>query len=214
MTNVRFNMTDFTFPVNLKDDFAAFRIYLVLRYIDKDGKYVDVKEAMPGAGEKDYWECEKGNKKKLNYVRRNDAPKIDLSKTPESGNEALFEGLESKSLERVMVSIYDIEKDGFFDKFWREAAKLGFQAGLDLLSAGTAITVGNILTALKKKNEERSDIEKHFDDLLQKSIKAGKTRLLWEHSADITKAKNGDHFAVTGNSPLGIFTVDFSMHIG
>jgi hypothetical protein len=213
MPNVSFTMTDFTFPANLKDAFATFRIQLALRYTDKDGKFVDVKEILPGAGENDFWECEKGNKGKKNFVRQKDAPKIDISKIPESGAEALFAGLAFKSLNRVMVTIFDIEKDGKLDKFWRGAVKIAFGAALDLLPAGTAITVGNVLKALKKKPDDRSDIEKQFDDLIDKSKKAGKTRLLWEHSTNISTVVNGGHFAVTGDSPLGIFTVQFATEI-
>ena len=70
-----------------------------------------------------------------------------------------------------MVSIFDIEKDGKLDKFWHGAVKIAFGAALDLLPTGTAITVGNILKALKKKPDDRSDIEKKFDDLIDQSKK-------------------------------------------
>ena len=78
MANVRLTVTDFTFPPDLKDDFAAFRLAVSLRYLDEDDKLVDVKEYTPGVGDDDYWECEKGNKKKNNFVRHPTLPKLGL----------------------------------------------------------------------------------------------------------------------------------------
>jgi hypothetical protein len=106
-----------------------------------------------------------------------------------------------------------LKKDGFFDKFWRNAAKIGFGVGLDLASQGKALTIGNALTALKKKPDDRSDVEKQFDDMIDKSKKAGKTRTLWQHICVLNKAKNGDHVTVTGDSPIGVFTVDFALSL-
>src|SRR5437660_2658386 len=112
MPNVDLTVTDFTFPADLKDKYAAFRLQVFLRYAEADGKLVDVMEVIPGAGDKDYWECENGNKKKPNFVRHPTLPKIDTTKVDESAREALFAGLKFKTLERVTVKIYDIEKDG------------------------------------------------------------------------------------------------------
>ncbi|HEY0319383.1 MAG TPA: hypothetical protein VGC66_00280 [Pyrinomonadaceae bacterium] len=213
MANITLTVTDFTFPADLKDDFAAFRLSVTLRYMDPDDKLVDVMEVIPGAGNKDYWECEKANQKdpKKNPVRHPTLPKIDTTKVDVSRREALFAGLKFKSLDRVTVKIYDIEKDGKWDKILNKSLKIAFGVGLELLSAGTAITVGNVLTLIKKsKAADRSEVEKQFDDIIDASTKAGRSRLLWEHSADIEGITSGDHFAVTGNSALGIFTVDFA----
>jgi hypothetical protein len=214
MANVTLTVTDFTFPADLKDKFAAFRLHVTLRYLDADDKLVDVKEVIPGAGDKDYWECEKGNKGDANFVRHPTLPKIDTTIIDESAREVLFAGLKYKSLERVSVKIYDIEKDGKWDNVFRKALKIGFGLTLAMLPAGTAITVGNVLKALKdSKKADRSEIEKQFDDLIDASVKAGRSRLLWEHSANIEGITSGDPFAVTGNSQLGIFTVDFDSKI-
>jgi len=214
MPNVLLTVTDFTFPADLKDDYAAFKLAVTLRYVDADGTLVDVKEVVPGAGEDEYWECEKGNKKKKNYVRDPKLPKIDTTKVGVSRREALFAGLKFKSLERVAVRIYDVEKDGKWDGILDKGLKIAFGVGLEMLSAGTAITVGNVLSQIKKsKAADRSEIEKQFDDLIDARIKDRKARLLWEHSADIDGITSGDHFSVTGNSELGIFTVDFETKI-
>jgi hypothetical protein len=216
MANIKLTVTDFTFPADLKDKFAAFRLSVFLRYLDKDDKLVDVMEVIPGVGDSDFWECEKGNKKKQNFVRHATLPKIDITKVSESRREALFAGINFKSLERVTVKIYDIEKDGKWDKAFREGLKLAFGVGLSLATGGGAITVGNALKELNKKlgkDAERSEVEKKFIEIIDASAKKGRSRLLWEQSADIEGMTSGDPFAVTGNSQLGIFTVDFASRI-
>jgi len=215
VSNIILTITDFTFPADLPDKFAAFRLQVYLRYADADGNLKEVMEVTPGAGEKDYWECEKKNKSKPNFVRHPTLPKIDTTKVDVSAREVLFSGLKFASLDRVTVKTYDVEKDGTFDKVVRGALKVAFPVAVNLLSAGTAITVGNILSELKKqgKPENRSEIEKKFDEVIDSTKKAGKSRLIWTHSADIEGITSGDHFAVTGNSQPGIFTVDFASKI-
>jgi hypothetical protein len=214
MPNILLTVTDFTFPADLKDKYASFRLQVYLRYTDADGKLVDVMEVIPGAGDEDYWECEKGNKNRPNFVRDPKLPRLDTTKVDEAARQAVFAGLKYKALDRVRVKVYDIEKDGQWDKILRKGLKLAFGVGIELLSAGTAITVGNVLSVLKKsKAADRSEVEKQFDDMIDASKKAGRTRLIWEHSADIEGITSGDPFAVTGNSQLGVFTINFASEI-
>ena len=216
MANIRLTVTDFTFPADLKDKFAAFRLSIFLRYLNDKDELVDVMEVMPGVGDTDFWECEKGNKKKQNFVRHPTLPKIDITKVNESRREALFSGINFKSLERVTVRIYDIEKDGKWDKVFRDGIQLAFGVGLSLATGGAPITVGNALKEVNKKlakDADRTEIEKKFKEIIDNSAKQGRSRLLWEQSADIEGITSGDHFAVTGNSQLGIFTVDFATRI-
>ena len=216
MSNIVLTVTDFTFPADLPDKYAAFRLQVYLRYADTDGNLKEVMEVTPGAGENDYWECEKKNKKKPNFVRHPTLPRIDTTKVDVASRAVLFAGLKFASLDRVTVKIYDVEKDSKFDNLVRDGLKLAFPVAVNLLSGGTAITVGNILTELKKKSgkdEDRSDVEKKVNEVIDSTKKAGKTRLIWTHSADIEGITSGDPFAVTGNSQPGIFTVDFMSKI-
>jgi hypothetical protein len=89
----------------------------------------------------------------------------------------------------LRVTIYDVEKDGWFDKFWRNALTIAFGVGMEIFSGGLAITVGNVLTALKKKPEDRPEIEKQFDDLISASRAAGKMNFLGEGETGWNKWK-------------------------
>lgn len=146
---------------------------LTLRYLDSDGALTDTDEMMPGAGEKDYFECETDHKKDKNYVRSDDSASIDASKIiSEDAKEVVFAGLKASSLLSLRVSIYDAEKDGFFDRFWTKAVKIAFGVGLEIFAGGIPITVGNLLTALKKDPKDRPQVEQQFDDLISTGLKA------------------------------------------
>jgi hypothetical protein len=77
-------MTNFKFPANLKKARSSFRIRLLIRYLNDEGSIVDAKEVMPGAGEKDYWECETDEQDSENYCRSENAPEIDVYLVPAS----------------------------------------------------------------------------------------------------------------------------------
>ncbi|MFT3744573.1 MAG: hypothetical protein QM785_09765 [Pyrinomonadaceae bacterium] len=179
------------------------------------GILVELTEYVPGAAKEDYWECEAKNKDKPNFVRDSALPKLDISKVGEPRREALFEGITYKSLDRVAVKIYDVEKSSTWQKILTKGLDTFFGPALNLVKAGTAFTVGNLLTELKKqgKDEDRSTIEKKFSDLMNYLLKEGHTRLIWEHSTDIEGVKSGDSFAVSGNSQKGIFTATFKIRL-
>ncbi len=78
MTTIVVTLTDLTFPANLEDKFCKFRPLISLKYRDSDNKITFAREVLPGLGKRDYWECEKDNKSKPNYVRHQTEPKVDM----------------------------------------------------------------------------------------------------------------------------------------
>jgi hypothetical protein len=207
-------LTDFTFPANLEDKFAAFRLVVTLRYVDENDDILTAMEVIPGVGKTEYWECEKGNKDKINYVRHPTLPKLDTDKVDEMQRQAIFSKLKIKKLERVSVKIYDVEKDGKMDKLFREGLKLAFQVALEFAETGLPITIGNVKKKLEEKlgaNVERGVIESKVLEAIDKLANAGKTRRLWEHSAKIGAVASGGSFNVTGGSNVGDFALSFSL---
>ena len=72
------------------------------------------REALPGLGARDYWECEKKNKKKDNYVRHDTLPKVDMDKVDITKREIAFRDLDITGMERIEVELFDIDtKSGF-----------------------------------------------------------------------------------------------------
>src|SRR5215210_6837742 len=101
MATVDIVLTDLTFPEKLEDKYCKFRPLISLRYTDSQGQINYAREALPGLGNRDYYECEKGNKKKDNYVRDATQPKVDMNKVDISQREIIFNDLDIKSLDRV-----------------------------------------------------------------------------------------------------------------
>ena len=64
MSTIDVTLTDPIFPPKLEDKYCKFRPLISVRYRDSDNKVMFAREALPGLGKGDYWECEKGNKGK------------------------------------------------------------------------------------------------------------------------------------------------------
>ena len=95
MDTIDIVLTDLTFPANLEDKFCKFRPLISIRYRDSKDKIVFAREAMPGLGKRDYWECEKDNKSKPDYVRDEAGHKVDMEKLDPSRREIIFNDLDS-----------------------------------------------------------------------------------------------------------------------
>jgi len=109
VANIDITVTDLSFPSNLEDKYCKFRPLVSVRYKDSQGKTSYAREALPGLGSRDYWECEKANKKKDNYVRHNTLSKVDMDKLDISKREISFNDLDVKNLERVELEIFDVD---------------------------------------------------------------------------------------------------------
>src|SRR5687768_17558297 len=101
MATIDIVVTDLTFPASLEDRYCKFRPLISVRYRDSNDKITYAREALPGLGKRDYWECEKDNKNKYNYVRHDTLPKVDMDKVDISQREIIFNDLDVKKLERV-----------------------------------------------------------------------------------------------------------------
>ena len=116
MDTIIVTLTDLTFPAKLEDKFCKFRPLISIRYRDSNDKIMFAREAMPGLGKRDYFECEKANKSKPDFVRHDTEPKVDTNKVAISSREITFSDVDVKKLERLDLEVYDIDiKSGFFD---------------------------------------------------------------------------------------------------
>src|ERR1051325_6353332 len=103
MSTIDIVVTDLTFPEKLEDKYCKFRPLISVRYRDSADKITYAREALPGLGNRDYWECEKGNKNKDNYVRDATQPKVDMDKVDITKREIIFNDLDIKKIERLEI---------------------------------------------------------------------------------------------------------------
>lgn len=196
---VTFTMTDFRFPPEIRDAYATYRIYFELTYRDSTGKLVTVKEIMPGAGKGEYFECEKdGHKDSVRYSNR---PKIDLDKiTNETWKRVVFNDLNFASLDELVVGLQDVEKDSKLADLFRKILKEAFPIAIDLALGGKAFTIGNALAAINAKDPaaKRSTVETKFDEVLERTKKANKTRPIMDDIIDLDGVKSGTEIIVSG----------------
>lgn len=115
MKTIEVLITDLTFPEKLEDKYSKFRPLVSVKYRDLGGQVCFAREAVPGLSKGDYWECEKANKNKPNWVRDNMNHRVDMPKIDESARTVTFSNVPLKALEGVIVEIYDIDVTGFWD---------------------------------------------------------------------------------------------------
>jgi len=187
MDTIIVTLTDLTFPAKLEDKFCKFRPLISIRYRDSNDKIMFAREAMPGLGKRDYFECEKGNKSKPDFVRHDTEPKVDTNKVAISSREITFSDLDIKTLERLDLEIFDIDiKSGFFDALKDNLIRVLPVAAAPFLPATLPLTLTLIKGAVEQgTNKKISDLQK---GLIDKAIgkEDGAARSIFAHSQTLT----------------------------
>ena len=212
MATIDIVVTDLTFPANLEDKFCKFRPLISVRYTDSQGKINFAREALPGLGPRDYWECEKDNKKKDNYVRSATAPKVDMDKVDISQREIIFNDLDIKTLDRVEIELFDIDIKVGWEKVVAKGLQMLPANALALINPALPIT----LNLVKGKIEEATgkkvpDLEKA---LINKLIgkEDGAARTIWTRSQDLTNPP-AQTLTITGSGTQGSYSMTLTMTV-
>ena len=207
MDTIIVTLTDLTFPAKLEDKFCKFRPLISIRYRDSNDKIMFAREAMPGLGKRDYFECEKANKSKPDFVRHDSEPKVDTNKVAISSREITFSDLDVKKLERLDLEVYDIDiKSGFFDAFKDNLLKVLPVAAAPFLPAALPLTLTLIKGAVEQgTNKKISDLQK---GLIDKAIgkEDGAARSIFAQSQPLT-AEPSQTLTLAGAGVQGDYSV-------
>lgn len=212
MANVDITVTDLTFPANLEDKYCKFRPLISLRYKDSQGKTSYAREALPGLGPRDYWECEKGNKHKDNFVRHDTLPKVDMNKLDVSQREVIFNDLDVKTFDRIELEIFDIDIKTGWEKIVQTGLKTLPQDVLVLINPALPVTLNVVKEAFEKGTGKKvDDLEK---GLLNKLIGRddGAARSIWVHSQDLTNPPSSP-ITITGPGKDGNYSITLSLEV-
>lgn len=212
MSSVDIVITDLTFPASLEDKFCKFRPLISVRYIDSNDKPNFAREALPGLGPRDYWECEKGNKKKDNFVRHQTKPKVDFDRVDISKREILFSDLDVKKLERLEVELFDIDIKSGFEKAVQTGLKLLPPEALTFINPGLPVTLIAVKAAVEKGTG------KNVDDLEKKLINRligkedGAARSIFVRSEPLTNEPN-QVLTLKGPGKQGDYSMTFEIKV-
>lgn len=213
MATVDIVLTNLTFPAKLGDEYCKFRPLVSVRYRDSGNKIMYAREAMPGLGNRDYFECEKDNKDKPGYVRHNTEPKVDMNKLSISRREIIFNDLDVKKFERVEVELFDIDiKTGFWDGLRDNVLKVLPIAVAPFIPATLPLTLTLIKSAVEKGTGKTvTDLEK---GLISKAMGRddGVARSLWTNSATLTSDPQ-QNLTMTGSGVKGDYSVTLEMEV-
>src|SRR5262245_4449194 len=207
MDTIVVTVTELTFPPKLEDKFCKFRPLISIRYRDSNDKIMFAREAMPGLGKRDYWECEKDNKSKPDFVRHDSEPKVDMDRLGISRREITFSDLTVDKLERVDLELLDIDiKSGFFDALKDNLLKVLPVAITPFLPATLPLSLTLIKSAIEQgTNKKIADLQK---GLIDKAIgkEDGAARTIFTHSQTLA-TESKQTITLTGAGVQG----DYSM---
>jgi hypothetical protein len=212
MATIDIVVTDLTFPANLEDKYCKFRPLISVRYRDSQDKITYAREALPGLGSRDYWECEKDNKKKDNYVRHDTEPKVDPYKLDVSQREIIFNDLDIKSLDRIEVEIFDIDIKVGWEKVVQSALKMLPADALQFINPALPVTLMLVKGAIEKATGKNvQDLEK---GLINKAIgkEDGAARSIWVHSQNLTNPPP-QTLTITGPGTHGNYSITMTVEV-
>jgi hypothetical protein len=212
MATIDIIVTDLTFPEKLEDKYCKFRPLISVRYRDSQDRITYAREALPGLGPRDYWECEKGNKSKDNYVRDATAPKVDMNKVDVSQREIIFNDLDIKSFERVEIELFDIDIKVGWEKVVQGALKMLPANALQFINPALPVTLTLVKAAVEKATGKNvQDLEK---SLLNKAIgkEDGAARSIFVRSQDLTNPP-AQPLTVTGPGTQGNYSISLTMNV-
>jgi len=212
MNTVEIVLEDLSFPGILEDKYCKFRLLISLRYKDSAGKTSYAREALPGLGKRDYWECEKDNKNKDNYVRHPTQPKLDTNKLDVTQRQVIFSDLDVKTLERLEVELFDIDIKVGWEKITQEILKRVPEVALPFINPTLPLTLTIIKDAIEKGTGKKvTDLEKK---LIYKAIgkEDGAARSIWARSKDLTNSPE-QSVTITGPGVQGNYTLTFRIEV-
>ncbi len=212
MATIELTLTDLTFPAKLEDKYCKFRPLVSVRYRDANNRIVYAREALPGLGKRDYWECEKGNKNKPEYVRNEALHKVDMNKLDVTRRQIVFNDLDLKKPELLVVEIFDIDVSGFWDKLRKELLKVLPVAVAAFIPANLPLTLVLIKEAFEKGTGKKvTDLQ---NSIIDKAMgrEDGAARSLWVQSKPLTnKAKQT--VTITGGGIQGDYSVTVAVRV-
>jgi hypothetical protein len=212
MATIILTLTDLTFPANLGDEYCKFRPLISLRYRDSKNRILYAREALPGVGKRDYWECEKDNKKKANYVRHDTEPKVDMKKVDISKREIVFNDLDLKQFDRIEVELFDIDIKSGLEKVVQGIIKMLPAVAARYIDPTGSITFNLIKEALEKGTGKK--IDELEQALISKAIGKddGAARSIWVRSYPL-KTPRKKPIVISGPGVRGTYSITLKMEV-
>ena len=212
MATIEITVTDLIFPEKLDDKYCKFRPLISVRYRDLGDQVVFEREAIPGLSKGDYWECEKGNKKKDNYVRDEANHKVDMNKIDVTQRTITFSNLPLKKLEMIIVEIYDIDVTGFWDKLRKELLTVVPILAAPYIPVALPLSLTIIKAAVEQGTGKKvTDLSKGIIDKAM-GKENNSARSIWVRSQPLTK-KAKQSIVLTGGGTQGDYSVGLDIAV-
>lgn len=212
MADIDIVLTDLTFPDKLQDKFCKFRPLVSVRYVDSNDKTQFAREALPGLGSRDYWECELGNKKKDNYVRHATKPMVDMDRVDISKREILFSDLDVKKLDRLEVELFDIDIKTGWEKVVQTGLKMLPPEALAFIVPEVPLSLMAVKLAVEKGTGKKVDDLKKSVLTKLIGVDDGAARSIWVKTQPLT-AEPSQVLTMKGPGKQGDYSLTFEIKV-
>ena len=212
MADIDIVLTDLTFPDKLQDKFCKFRPLVSVRYVDSNDKTQFVREALPGLGSRDYWECELGNKKKDNYVRHATKPMVDMDRVDISKREILFSDLDVKKLDRLEVELFDIDIKTGWEKVVQTGLKMLPPEALAFIVPEVPLSLMAVKLAVEKGTGKKVDDLKKSVLTKLIGVDDGAARSIWVKTQPLTDEPS-QVLTLKGPGKQGDYSLTFEIKV-
>ena len=212
MATIEITVTDLIFPEKLDDKYCKLRPLISIRYRDLGDQVIFEREALPGLGKGDYWECEKGNNKKDNYVRDEANHKVDMNKIDATKRTITLSNIPLKKLEMIIVEIYDIDVTGFWDKLRKELLTVVPILAAPYLPVALPLSLTIIKGAIEQGTGKKvTDLSKGIIDKAM-GKENNSARSIWVRSQPLSK-KAKQSIVLTGGGTQGDYSVGLDIAV-
>jgi hypothetical protein len=212
MADIDIVLTDLTFPDKLQDKFCKFRPLVSVRYVDSNDKTQFAREALPGLGSRDYWECELGNKKRDNYVRHATKPMVDMDRVDISKREILFSDLDVKKLDRLEVELFDIDIKTGWEKVVQTGLKMLPPEALAFIVPEVPLSLMAVKLAVEKGTGKKVDDLKKSVLTKLIGVDDGAARSIWVKTQPLTDEPS-QVLTLKGPGKQGDYSLTFEIKV-
>lgn len=200
-------LSGLSFPGQLPNDKANFRVMAEVRYVKADGAFATERVVVPGLDT--FWECATDKATEPNYVRAANAAAIDMTRVDPWDSVMLV--FKAAAVHSLKVSVFDVNREDAWDKIKNNLAPV-----LDavLSRASTAVpAIGGPLGAILTK-DTLGDAAEDVQAFLLKRL-AGGDKVLFKGSTGLAAPAPPAVFtqSISGRGTAGDYKVDVTLAV-
>ena len=201
---IQLALQGFSFPEDLDNDKANFRLVIDVRYVDEERQLATHHAVLPSMDT--YWECDKGKDKAPNYVRAGEGdntPSAQFAMDKIDPWDCLVFLGKARMVHSVQVKVFDVDRVDFWDKLQNA---LGALMGALFGKLKTAIPSGGEYSLQSAVSGVFGGFVDDISSTVLKRLSNG-DKVLFRGSCPGSSDGSPDSMTITGAGTKGNYTI-------